>query len=451
MSLRVRPRTLSWRRFSRLNRIRLHHPRRSSLKRRPSSKTSTRRSNTTSRQTTPRWPATRSFSSTPRPSGAGRHCAQDPQPHLPDPLSGYVCPASSRPSSRPRCRCMRLGLLARRLLRLRLLHTQTAPRASFAVLRKRSWSRARARARTPETGLYSSRSSATTGAFSIWTRTAVALQPLNRHDRTWDRSGRVTAVLPNNAYYVSLDGSRRVTQRTRAHIKPIAIFPLHAGDVFSGRLRPGAPSDTPVVAEPRVVPVPVTADPSVGPEAPPLEPAHAQEVADGVPIKIERNVDGAQARPLSSSPVFRRRGRPRHPASVSQPAHRPPVAPQLAPPVGDVMPKRRRGRPRKRPAPEPLAESVLDTVAESASDAARQSSPPIRPSAPAEDPAWQPRIALRRIDDPHVGAEARTSKTSNADGHLPDQPEVARPCAVTRSGCVSRPPLWYGLGGDAAD
>ena len=111
------------------------------------------------------------------------------------------------------------------------------------------------------------------------------------------------------------------------------------------------------------------------------------------------------------------------------------------------MPKRRRGCPRGRPAPEPLAESVRDTVSESASDAARQSSPPIRPSAPAEDPAWRPRVALRCINDPHVGAEARTGKTSNADGHSPDQPEVARPRAVTRSGRISRPPLWYGLGG----
>ena len=114
----------------------------------------------------------------------------------------------------------------------------------------------------------------------------------------------MTAVLPNNAYYVSLDGSRRVTQRTRAHIKPIAIFPLHAGDVYSGRPLPGASSDAPVVARPDVVPVPVAADPPVGPETPPLEPAHAPEVANDVPIKIERNVDGAPTRSSSSSPVF---------------------------------------------------------------------------------------------------------------------------------------------------
>merc|ERR1711872_713857 len=127
----------------------------------------------------------------------------------------------------------------------------------------------------------------------------------NRHDRTWDRSGRITAVLPNNAYYVLLDGSRRVTQRTRAHIKPIAIFPLHAGDVFSGRPLPGASSDAPVVAQPRVLQVPVAANPPVAPEMPPLEPADAPTIAGDIPeVKIERLVvDCAPTRPSSSSPV----------------------------------------------------------------------------------------------------------------------------------------------------
>ena len=115
----------------------------------------------------------------------------------------------------------------------------------------------------------------------------------------------MTAILPNNAYYVSLDGSRRVTQRTRAHIKPIAIFPLHADDVFSGRPLPGASSDAPVVARPEVVPVPVTADPPVDPQTPPLEPADAPTIAGDIPeVKIERRlVDCAQTRPSSSSPV----------------------------------------------------------------------------------------------------------------------------------------------------
>ena len=40
---------------------------------------------------------------------------------------------------------------------------------------------------------------------------------------------------------------------------------------------------------------------------------------------------------------------------------------------------------------------------------------------------------------------------TNDDGHTADQPETARPGAMTRSGRISRPPLWYGLGGDVLD
>ena len=249
-------------------------------------------------------------------------------------------------------------------------------------------------------------------------------------------------MLPNNAYYVSLDGSRRVTQRTRAHIKPIAIFPLHAGDVYSGRPLPGATSDAPVVARPRVLPVPVTAGPPVGPETPPLEPAHAPEL----PLKIERDVDDAPARPSSSSPILRRRSRPSS-ATVSQPAPRTQVSPRFAPPVDDIWPKRRRGRPRKHPAPQPVAETALDVDAESAADAAYRPPPQLRPAAPAEDPAWQPRITLRRIDDNVVGPETRSDEAADAYRHSADQPEVARPRAVTRSGRVSRPPPLVRTGG----
>ena len=251
--------------------------------------------------------------------GAGRHRAQGPQPHLPAPSSGFGSPASSRRLLRPPRLFTRLDLRAR--LRLRPRSTQTARPASSVVLLRRSSFSAFARTPPLATGLCSSLSSATPGASSD----IVTLTFLNRHDRTWDRSGRVTAVLPNNAYYVLLDGSRRVTQRTRAHIKPIAIFPLHAGDVFSGRLRPGAPSDAPVVAQPRVFPVPATADASDGPETPPVEPAHAPEISNDVPIKIKRHVDGAPTRSSSSSPIFRQRGRHAHSATVSQPAPRPPV------------------------------------------------------------------------------------------------------------------------------
>ena len=268
----------------------------------------------------------------------------------------------------------------------------------------------------------------------------------------------MTATLPNNAYYVSLDGSRRVTQRTRAHIKPIAIFPLHAGDVSCGKPLPGASSDAPIITRPDVAPVPVAADPPIRPETPPLEPADAPTIADDVPeVKVERLVDCAPTRPSSSSPVARRRGYPRLPASVSQPTPRPPISSRFAPPVEDVAPKRRRGRPRKTPAPKPVAESVLrfdesvHRVAESAPDTASERAPPVRPSSTSADPSWQPRIALRRVDDAVLRPETRPGKPTNVDGHHPDQPEVARPGAVTRSGRISRPPLWFGLGGDAAD
>ena len=264
----------------------------------------------------------------------------------------------------------------------------------------------------------------------------------------------MTAVLPNNAYYVSLDGSRRVTQRTRAHIKPISIFPLHIDDVSCGRPPRGASSDAPVAAEPRILQVPVAADHLVDEETPPLESTNAPPIADDVAIKVERAVDAAPARPSSFSPVARRRRPLRLPASVSQPAPGTPISSRLEAPVDSAAPKRRRGRPRKTPAPEPIVESVAEPVfrssSESAVDSTGRQSPPVRPTSPSTDPAWQPRVELRRVITPQRGPETRESEASNADGHPAHQPEAARARAVTRSGRVSRPPLFYGLGGDAA-
>ena len=261
----------------------------------------------------------------------------------------------------------------------------------------------------------------------------------------------MTAVLPNNAYYVSLDGSRRVTQRTRSHIKPIAIFPLHAGDVCYGKPRPGASSDASVIAQQDALPVPVTADPTVSEETPAVEPAHAPTLSEDA-IKIERLVDGAPTRAASSSPVSRRRSDLPLPATVSQPAHRAPIASRLPPPVDDVAPRRKRGRPRKRPEPEPVAEPIADPEARadrnSAGHASRRTLPPVRPDEASTDPAWQPRVALSRLEHSLLRPETRPGKTSVASGRRPDQPEAARARSVTRSGRVSRPPLFYGLGGD---
>ena len=264
----------------------------------------------------------------------------------------------------------------------------------------------------------------------------------------------MTAVLPNNAYYVSLDGSRRVTQRTRAHIKPISIFPLHIDDVSCGRPPRGASSDAPVAAEPRILQVPVAADHLVNEKTPPLESTDAPPIADEVAVKLERTVAGAPARPSSFSPVARRRRPLRLPASASQPAPRTSITSQLEAPVDFPAPKRRRGRPRKAPAPEPvvepIAEPVFRSASESAVDSSSRPSPPVRPVSPSTDPAWQPRVELRRVIAPQRGPETRESEASNADGHPAHQPEAARARAVTRSGRVSRPPLFYGLGGDDA-
>ena len=158
-------------------------------------------------------------------------------------------------------------------------------------------------------------------------------------------------------------------------------------------------------------------------------------------------------RRLRQPPVARRRGPPRLPASVSQPAPRTPITSRLEAPVDSTAPKRRRGRPRKTPAPEPIVESVAEPVfrsrSESAVDSTSRQSPPVRPASPSTDPAWQPRVELRRVITPQRGPETRESEASNADGHPAHQPEAARARAVTRSGRVSRPPLFYGLGGDA--
>ena len=261
----------------------------------------------------------------------------------------------------------------------------------------------------------------------------------------------MTAVLPNNAYYVSLDGSRRVTQRTRAHIKPIATFPLHVDDVCCVKPLPGASNDAPVVAQPRAFPVRVAADPPVEEETPAVEPAHAPSFPDDT-VKVERIVDGASHRPASSSPISGRRDRLRLPATVSQPTQRTPVAPRFAPPVDDIAPKRRRGRPRKTPAPEPIADRIVerapDADADSTGNASRRASSPVRPHASSADPALQPWVSLRRLQYPLLRPEARPGEGPVANGRQPDQPEAARARSVTRSGRISRPPLFYGLGGD---
>ena len=166
-------------------------------------------------------------------------------------------------------------------------------------------------------------------------RTRVLVQ--NRHGRLWDRSGRITAVLPHNSYYVSLDGSRRVTQRTRAHIKPISLFPIRAEDVCIGRqplsvateaLRPGT--------QPGVVPVPVATEEYPIAKIEALEPAASTEDTNKVDHidEVKCPVNNPSPRIHSASLVIRRHRGAAPSGSALQPAQRAqepfPVAPTIS-------------------------------------------------------------------------------------------------------------------------
>ena len=131
---------------------------------------------------------------------------------------------------------------------------------------------------------------------------------LNRHDRTWDRSGRVTAVLPHDSYHVSLDRSRRVTQRTRAYIKPISLFPIRAGDAFCAPQPLGVTSDAPRAGLPLNVAIPVPAPAHTVEAKASLEPAFQtkdanEDVLEGVKCPVDRPALTAR----SASPVVRHR------------------------------------------------------------------------------------------------------------------------------------------------
>ena len=242
--------------------------------------------------------------------------------------------------------------------------------------------------------------------------------------------------------YVSLDGSRRVTKGMRARIKPIAIFPIRLGDASFVKPPLSVTSDAAPPVQSRVIPVPF--EDNAARQTPPLEPAAAQDVADNVAVKVERQVDGYPLRFSSTSPVGRRRRCTASLASVSQPPLRAPQPVRLAP-AGDII-KRKRGRPRKRPAPPEDDASVLPARPQSSADSA-----PHPPASPA-GPQWQPWIPLRRVDDHGDGTQARSTEAANSRGHSTRQPDVTQPRArVMRSGRVSRPPLRFGLEGDVED
>ena len=242
---------------------------------------------------------------------------------------------------------------------------------------------------------------------------------------------------------MSLDGSRRVTQRTRAHIKPIAIFPIRSDDVCFARPPPAA-SDASPPSQSGVVPVAATDH--AARETPAVEPATAEADAPddaGAAVKIERTLCDPEGRRCSASPVRRLPRRAASSSSASQPPLRTSEPSRLAT-AGDRV-KRGRGRPRKRPAP---AEDVADAP-QIRPQRSFDSAP--SPPAPAANPRWQPWISLRRINAHGVSAEEESTRAADTGSHQTRQLQAPPARAVTRSGRASRPPSRYGLVGDVED
>ena len=113
-------------------------------------------------------------------------------------------------------------------------------------------------------------------------------------------------VLPHNSYHVSLDGSRRVTQRTRAHIKPISLFPIRVDAFYvpqplrvtSYALRARSQHD---------VAVPVTAQDYAIEEKAALEPAAQTKDANEDVLEVKCPVDRPALVTKSASPLLHRR------------------------------------------------------------------------------------------------------------------------------------------------
>ena len=193
----------------------------------------------------------------------------------------------------------------------------------------------------------------------------------------------------------------------RAHIKPIAIFPIRADNVCFARPPLAANSDATPPAQPGVVPVAAT-DYAAW-EMPVMEPAAAEADAPddaGAAVKIERTLCDPEGRRCSASPVRRLPRRAASSSSASQPPLRTSEPSRLAPASERV--KRGRGRPRKRPAP---AEDVAD--APQVRPQRSFDSAPV-PPAPAADPRWQPWVSLRRVDDRGVSTETTSTRAADA-------------------------------------
>merc|ERR1711946_90763 len=128
------------------------------------------------------------------------------------------------------------------------------------------------------------------------------------------------------------------------------------------------------------------------------------------------------------------------PASVSQPPLTTSEPARLAP-AGEPI-KRGRGRPRKRPAAQEPDAGAPQIRLQPSADSARQ------PPATAADQRWQPRVSLRRIDDPVRETPEMQVDASDGQRHRARQLQAPQTRAVTRSGRASRPPARLGLPGD---
>ena len=316
----------------------------------------------------------------------------------------------------------------------------------------------------------------------------------NRHDKTWSKSGRVVEILPHGAYRVMVDGSRRVSQRTRQHLKPFIdpFFP------YAGQSRDAPPPSLPEVTGKRIEGLerfqhngsgrfcrrrdnsqPRVPEPSTPPRRTPVtEPGSASSpqrtepfvAPTPPPSPVIQRLDGArlpQPQPQLQQPrqlqLQPRADIPRSaPSSPSTPEQRPQRRPST---TESPLPSQASGS--GRPPPDPSTDCLFVRRETSPAPTPQRPSekrgrgrprrldrgamPEVPPSAapPAATPL--PRVSLRRVDE---GVDQR----GVAVGRHPASTSPQRHERATRSGRVSRPPSrlgadpsWPRLGGVGED
>ena len=154
-------------------------------------------------------------------------------------------------------------------------------------------------------------------------------------------------MLTHNSYQVSLDGSRRVTQRTRAHLKSISIFPIRAGNGSSAAPPPRVFIEAPPVTDQIRSDVPGADPQSYKKMTPPLEPSSmpqdaAEHLQRPVELVVVPDVKPLLARALQPAAAL---APPIHcwgTASAPQPLAGHPLEPSpVAPPIYVKEPRRR--------------------------------------------------------------------------------------------------------------